>query len=166
MENLFEAQYIRTEADHKAWFSYLFWKRPVILVLNCVLALGFIANLISLIIFVEEIFYVRLLVPLYFALQILNYCRAVKTAVARDKETFAGKPISIHIGINEDTIHYTFVDVRTVGIPLGSIKRAFFTKYGVFLLSEAKIVYALPAASFTKGTPAELKVFLSGKGIR
>jgi len=59
-----------------------------------------------------------------------------------------------------------YIGQATVGIPLGSIKRAFFTKYGVFLLSEAKIVYALPAASFTKGTPAELKVFLSGKGIR
>ena len=169
MEPLFENRYTQDESFFKEFYRYIFFCRPIDVVLYVFLGIDLIACVIGCILFgapvLREVWELFLFVPLFFGVMIFVYFMQVK-AVLKQRKELQPEPAEVCLTVTQDTVELSSPEEPTRSIPLTKIKRVFQTKNYLFLRSESKLCYGFRKDAFTKGSTVEMMLFLKEKGIK
>ncbi len=165
MEILFENTFVRTKEIIKETYSYLFFKRPVVLIAYALMALIFLFCLWEGVIYGWYNTFVLVFVPVYFALRIWSYHRNVNTMAKRDLEQF-GSEITVTNTVTEQYLQCKSLNGFDIKLEYDHIKKAHMTKNLIILHSKANLLYIFHKAFFTVGTADEFVEFLKGKEIK
>lgn len=128
MDVLFENSYIRSRETAKDLYRYICFKRPFIITFDILLGLSFITNIIIWIGGDTATYGVLVFVPIFYAFQIMQYVRAVKTMVKRDNELANSAAATINTIVTNDTVKYISSYGSVNEIPLNKIKKVIKTK--------------------------------------
>lgn len=165
MEILFENKYTRDKEWAKNVYSYIHFRRPIIIVFDVIFALYLIIGVFNSIT-TRSIDWYHILIPIiWFILVVLIYARNVKTVIKRDLELHE-KAIEVNIKVTEDLI----IQVQSTGsefqLNYCDIKKVVQTKKYIYLWSKTNMLYSFKKDSFTRGNLEEFLCFLEKKGIK
>lgn len=166
MEVLFENCYVRNKKLAKELYWYIYFQRPLSVVINIVLTLCFLAQLL---LYIwdpcqSDMTYL-LFTPVYFLVCLLRYAVNVRTMVKRDKEIH-GSEISVSTIITDEYIQSTISNGGVNKLEYQNIKYAKKTKNLILLLSKAGLIYITQRDAFSVGTEDAFLMFLRDKGIK
>lgn len=165
MEPLFENRYIRDRSLMKDFYrrSMLMSPAAIILYLACLYCLW---NTIE-ILYLADFFYPGYLLLAVFVLGLVwfGYRRNVNLTLKRDLELNNGQPIAQHIVVTEQGFTAHGIN-GSQEVTFNTIKKVRKTRKLILLITNARLVWVFPKASFTRGTPDEFLAFLKTKGFK
>ena len=166
MEILFENSYVRNKKLAKELYWYIYYQRPVHIVINIIMILCFFAQILLLIWkpYLSNIGYL-MFIMLYFLLCFLRYIANVKAMIKRDKEIH-GSEISVTAIVTDEYIQWTASNGSVNKLEYPNIKYAKKTKKLILLRSKAGLIYIFSRDSFSIGTEDAFLLFLKDKGIK
>ena len=168
METIFENQYIRSKEFFNKYYCYVFFKRPVSIVVNILYVLMFVIGIL-LTIFqggLFSIFYICF--PLLLrSTTILRFLRGKKLRYNQDLETNCGVPVEIRLSVTENEIEILNIskESKTI-IPFTQIKKLIRTKNLYIMITQSKLGIIFVKDCFIKGTFEEFERFLNNKGFK
>ena len=167
MEILFKNKFVRSKQMLKEIYAYYFFKRPLIIVCDILIAFCLLNELIFTFLlesFVPNpyIFLVAIVLPV---LEFLLYRINVNAQTKRDLETFKNPP-TIEIAFTNDCITYNVADTSNTTLDYSSIKLAVVTKSCIGLITKANLLYMVKKDSFTVGNLDDFLTFIKSKGIK
>ena len=173
MESIFENEYTHTEDYYSEYLSYLYFKKPIMMILHIIFVLLFILGILCALFPIffqvsQTSIIVFIIAPIIFlSADIYKFYKAKAIAYKRDQEIGKGKLLEIKLFVTENEIYgiSNFSDLQT-SIELSKIKKVVQTKNYYICISEAKLTYDFKKDSFTKGTTKEFEQFLKNKGFR
>lgn len=172
MDSLFENQYKCTKKYFQEFYSYFYFKKPIIIVINLLLFFGFILGILSLtfshIFFTENLVGGYIFLPIFvWIFKIIQYKRGVKTRYNQDLERNNGEPFETKIIVTDDGIDVGYLNSKEMThIGYSKIKKIVKTKKYYILMTEAKLCCVFKKDGFIKGTIEDFLLFLSSKGIK
>lgn len=168
MESIFENQYTVSKDFYNEFFTYSYFKKPPLLFLNLLLAVGFIGEVVFLITgHRNNSINFIVIVPLFWAINLIRFLRAKKNSIGSDFETNNGKPHEVkYIVTNEGINCYSITTGADIKIAFSLIKKAYITKNYYVLITPSKQCWIFKKDGFTKGSPNDFLPFLASKGIR
>ena len=165
METKFENKYVRDKEWAKDIYGYLYFKRPVMIVLYAVMALYLsfgIYNTVRM----NSIDRYFIIVPVGFGIMIaVLYYRSISAILKRDIEMH-GKAIETVVTVTDEVIKHSTSVGSEYFLNYVDVKKAVQTKNYVYLWSKANLFYSLKKDSFTQGNADEFISFLIAKGIK
>ena len=165
MEIVFENNYTRNKDTAKELYRYLYFQKPLFIVLDIFLAFTFVINVVY--IFIGEAYNLSILIgnPIVFILQTFLYFSHINAMVKRDRE-LCKNGITIHTIVTNDYVQSTssLGDVNT--LEYSNIQHVAQTKHLLLLFTKAKLIYILKKDAFTKGNGEDFLAFLKEKGIK
>lgn len=168
MEPLFENKYVKDSVMYKEYYSYYFFKRPILIVCDVILAVFLIQSLIHFIIYGLSTLNLYIVIGAVFAVsfQFINYYRFNSLAVKRDKEMSGGKTIENHFTVTDDSIKLIASNGAMGELDYSSIKNVICTKNFIVVQSKARLGYIFKKDGFIKGNAESFIKFLTSKGIK
>ena len=163
---LFENTHLRDRKFFKAFYTFYFFKRPILTALYIVMALSVAVNLISFFLGEKDSLQWTIAPILWFLLVLFLWWRNIKVATARQKESGNGEVIVYTIKIFEDRILYKTSLGTTMIFEIAGIKRIDCTKSYLLLRTTAYQIIPIEKDCFTKGTYEEFCDFLRTKGYK
>ena len=165
MERLFENTYVRDIEWAKDIYSYLYFRRLIMIVINILMLLYLFAGIYN---SVAESFadWYFILVPIiWFPVVVFAYRKNVKTAINRDLELH-GQPIEVTVIVTEDVIKQSQSTGSEFQLNYRDIKKAVQTKKYIYLLSKTSTIYSFKKSAFSIGCLNDFLTFLKSKGIK
>jgi hypothetical protein len=163
METLFENRYERTKEFYKEFYSYSYFKNPVLIALNIVFAV--ILLLYFLVFPPSQInnFMISFIVVLFIA-QVFRYKRVIDISYKRDLECNQGEPASILMALtNEEIGIHQIQQDSTLHFSYHDIKKVITTKNYYAAITKANLIIAFKKDGFVVGAPEECLTFLKNK---
>ncbi len=165
MEILFENKYTRDKEWAKDVYSYIYFRRPIIIVLDIIFALYILIGIYNSITS-NVIDWVHILIPIVWCLfGVLVYSRNVNTVIKRDLELH-GKAIEVTVTVAEDIIKQSQSTGSEFQFNYCDIKKVVKTKKYIYLWSKTNMIYSFKSDSFSLGTVEEFLMFLKNKGLK
>ena len=165
MEKQFESRFVRDTALAKEIYQYLFFKKPLNMVLDILMVLVFVVNLtVSILTQVWNNGLFLFVIPAFFGYQIYLYRKAVKTMVEQEKEINNGAHISVVITADEEGFTQTTSTGTESVLKYGDIKKVMLTKHLLLIQSYENLLYTIRKDAFTQGTAEEFLTLLKEKG--
>lgn len=165
METLFENKYIRDEDWAKDSYSYLYFRRPIIIALHLVFLLYLIIGIYNSITTKSFDWYFILLPVFWCVLIAFLYNRSVKTIIKRDLK-MNGKPIEVTVTVTEERLEQTHSAGAGYNLNYEDIKKVVQTEKYIYLWSKTSLFYSLKKDAFSSGNAEEFLMFLKSKGIK
>lgn len=164
MEILFENVCVRNRDVTKEIYGYYYFRRRLSVVLNIILALALLGNAAAFLLEGETAnWYVTVFLAAFFAFQIINYYKTVKTVVMRFEET---GQTQITTTVTDEFMQITSPGGATGKMEYCHVNKVFQTKNLIILETKAKLFYVFAKDGFTKGSSQEFIAFLQTKGIK
>jgi hypothetical protein len=164
-EILFRNNYVRSKEMAKEIYRYYFFKRKPLVICYIFLSISLSANIAFAVTGKVYNTPVIILVLLFFAFQIVSYCRYVNSTIKRDNEVH-GKEIEVETIVTESFIQNTASTGAVNKVQYDKIKYAVQTKNYILLHSRANLIYIFKNSSFEVGTKDQFILFLRVKGIK
>ena len=164
MEEKFRCEVRHSEALYKELYSYMFFKRPIYVIIYILLGLCLLDWVLLLTVLGETNYLLILVIVAFFVLEYYLYSSSVKNAVKRGKEMYGGFAQD-EVVIYDDKLTLTGTKGVTVELPLNKVKKIYVLKNLIVLMSDAKLMYIMTKSGFTLGTSDEFLDFLREKGI-
>lgn len=165
MEVLFENSYTRDKEWAKDAHSYIYFRQPIMIVLDIIFALYVIIGIDNSII-TKSIDWSYVLFPLiWYAFIVLVYIRSVNIAVKRDLEMH-GKAIEVTVIVANDIIKQSQSTGSEYQLNYCDIKKAVQTKKYIYLQTKANLLYSFNKDGFSIGNEKDFLMFLKNKGIK
>lgn len=169
---MFENSYICTKKFYKEYYRGIYFKKPIMIILNIILIISFVINVLSIIfpqlsnidIHTEQLYIANVLVIL--CIEIYIYIKKVNLAYNKDLERNNGNDIEVKLVINEENIKILDNLENDTNIEFKNIEKLIKTKNYYILVSKAKLGIALKKDGFIKGTANEFEEFLKQKKIK
>ena len=166
MEIRFENNYERTPAVMKEIYRFLFFKRPVNIVLYILLG-GIVAwNVVSTLLSGDYRFTACVYVLIFLVMQFVMYRNAVRNAISRDKAQFGVEGLSVHTQVSEEGIRCTYGERVAKPIELCNIKKVIKTKNLILLHTNTRLLLIFRKDNFTVGTQEEFLEYLRSNGLK
>ena len=165
MEILFENKYTRDKEWAKDIYSYICFRRPIIIVFDIIFALYIligIYNLITLNIVNWSFIFIPVIWCVYIS---FLYIRNVNTVINRDLEMH-GKAIDVTVTVAEDMIKQSQSNSSEFQLNYSDIKKVVQTKKYIYLFSKTNLIYSFKRDSFSIGVADEFILFLKDKGMK
>ncbi|MBR5783221.1 MAG: hypothetical protein IKY33_03235 [Clostridia bacterium] len=165
MEILFENKYTRDKEWAKDINSYIWFRRPIIIVLDIIFALYILIGIYNSITSnVVDWFYI--LIPIIWCVFVaFIYRKNVNTVIKRDLELH-GKAIEVTVTVAEDIIKQSQSTGSEFQLNYCDIKKVVQTKKYIYLWSKTNMLYSFKRNSFSFGAADEFLLFLKNKGIK
>lgn len=169
---MFENSYICTKKFYKEYYRGIYFKKPIIIILNIILIISFVINVLSIIfpqlsnidIHTAQLYIANVLVIL--CIEIYIYIKKVNLAYNKDLERNNGNDIEVKLVINEENIKILDNLENDTNIEFKNIEKLIKTKNYYILVSKAKLGIALKKDGFIKDTVNEFEEFLKQKKIK
>jgi len=171
MQTIFENQFICTKDYYKEYYKYIYFKKPIILIINIILSINFIVSILSMI-------FPKLVVLdantakaniatvlIVLCLQVYIFLRNKNLAYNRALERNKGNPMEVKLLIAEKDINIFINSKKDMSIEFTNIEKVIETKNYYILVSKAKQAISLKKDGFIKGTSKEFKEFLKQKKL-
>ena len=172
-EKLFECRFTHDMETRKELIKFLNFRLPRRKISLIALALLFVIQLtatILLTVWKSDSFFVywilTLIFPMYAALIVYSYFRAVSLYKKQVDELFGGKYPEVYLYFTETELHSKSSTSEEITVSMSSFDKVYKTDKFVILMTKAKVVHYFVKSGFVKGTPEELVAFLHGKGIK
>ena len=165
MEPKFKAQFNVTKELLKSLSFFMYFLRPIRIVLN-VLFLLYFANAVY--VFFAYYYYVTFglwFIPLVWAFEVYAYFRSINLSMKRYKETHNENSNATY-EFFDDHFESTATTGTEYNVDYSSIVKFTNNKKLVFLRSKARLIYWIPINSLEGGDLDEFKAFLKTKGIK
>lgn len=167
MDVLFENRLIRNKDVFKAFYQYLYFKKPFPIVMFCICGIIVTRYLLRLLFLQYFVFDILVIYPIvYIPLLLIAYSVAVNTSVKRDIEQFGTSALLITTSFKNDSLCCTYGEVQTAPVMLDQIKKVVTTKKLILIFSKAKLCYILDKDNFTIGKLNDFIDFLRNKGLK
>ena len=166
METQFENNYERTPAVMKEIYRFLFFKRPVNIVLYSILGAIVLWNVISTLIAGEYRFTACVYVLIFLLMQFVMYRNAVRNAIARDRAQFGTEGLPVHTQVSEEGIRCTYGERVAKPIELCNIRKVIKTKNLILLHTQTRLLLIFDKNNFTVGTQEEFLEYLRSNGLK
>ena len=163
---LFENVHVRDRKFFKEFYTFFFFKRPILIALYMIMALSITVNLISFFLGEKDSLLWTITPILWFLLVLFLWWRNIKVATARQKESGNGEWIVYTIKILEDRILYETSLGTTMEFGMGKIKRISRTKSYLLLRTSASQIIPIQKDAFEQGTYEDFCEFLRSKGYK
>lgn len=171
METIFLNQFICTKDYYKEYYEYIYFKKPVMVIITIILSINFIISLLSIVFpkwnlldtITAEVNIATVLIVL--CIQIYTFFRNKNLAYNRSLEGNQGKPIEVKLFITEKGISIYADSEKDKNIDFTNIEKTIQTKNYYILITKAKLAIALKKDGFHKGTAKEFKEFLKQKNL-
>ena len=165
MDKLFENKYTRDKEWAKDIHRYLYFRRPVMIVIHILYVLSLVVGIYTSII-TSSVFWFGLLFPIFWCVLIIFlYNTNVNITTERDFELH-GKAIDVTVTVAEDKIKQSQSTGSEYQLNYCDIKKAIQTKKYIYLWSNTNLIYSLKKDSFTFGAADDFLLFLNSKGIK
>jgi len=165
MEILFENKYTRDKEWAKDIYSYISFRRPIIIVIDILFALYAIIGIYNSIV-THSIDWYHILVPIIWCIfVVLIYVRNVKTVIKRDLELH-GRAVEVTVIVTDDIIKQLQSTGSEFQLNYCDIKKVVQTKKYIYLWSKTNMLYSFKKDSFIRGNLEEFLCFLEKKGIK
>ena len=168
METRFKNKFVRDENTAKEIYGYWYFKKPLMVVVDAVLApyslsciLGFIVDFES----AKESMPIFIMILLFAVFIFISYRSQVKAFVQRDKEMSGGEPICCEISVSDDEMTLTALESRSP-VSVSNLKSAFITKNYIVVITKARLMFIFKKDAFTQGDAEGLIAFLKEKGVK
>lgn len=165
MEVLFENKYTRDKEWAKDIYGYIYFRRPMMIVLSIIFLLYLLIGIYNLMIACAVDWFYIFFPVAWYAYIAFSYRRIARTVINRDLEMH-GKAIEVTVTVSEDVIKQTQSTGSEFQLNYGGIKRAVQTKKYVYLWSKTNMLYSLKKESFSLGSTDDFIFFLKNKGIK
>ena len=165
MDILFENSHVRNREVAKEIYGYYYFRRRINIFAYLLLGLGFIANLLDLIVYGSCDVTIFILIPFVALLPVFCYISQVRAMVNRDKE-LCGKEIEVRLVVTESAMEYSASTGALCKVGLDRIRSAVQTKNLILLRSRSNILYIFRKDGFTVGRKEDFIAFLKGRGIK
>lgn len=165
MEILFKNNHAMKKELAKEIYRYFYFQRKLYIVIYILLAIGFVLNLVSVVLSPSYFDVVMLICILAVAvIPVWLYFIQVNSLIKRNIEMY-GKEIEVEVIVTEDFIQNTFSTGAVNKLEYYKIKRAVQTKNLILLYTKANLVYTLRKDAFEIGTKEGFIAFLKSKNI-
>ena len=165
MEILFENKYTRDKDWAKDIYSYIYFRRPIIIVLDIIYALYLLIGIYNSITS-NVVDWVPILIPIIWcAFVAFIYRKNVNTVIKRDLELH-GKAIEVTVTVAEDIIKQSQSTGSEFQLNYCDIKKVVETKKYIYLWSKTNMLYSFKRNSFSFGAADDFLLFLKNKGIK
>ncbi|MBE6628900.1 MAG: YcxB family protein [Ruminococcaceae bacterium] len=165
-EVLFENIHVRDGKFFKEFYSFTFFKRPLLIALYVSMVLSVITNVVSFIMGTRERLVWTIGPILWFLLIFFIYKRNVSVGLKRQMEDGNGKLIVYTVKVLEDRILYKTSLGTEMTFELQKIKRVNCTKSYLLLQTFAYQMIPVQKDCFTKGSYEDFCEFLRAKGYK
>lgn len=165
MEIKFENKYLRDKEWAKDIYGYMYFKRPLMIVIYAVMALYLAFGIYNTVRYgyIDRYF---LIVPIGFSIMIaFLYNKNVTVTLKRDMEIH-GKAIETSVTVTDEVIRHSTSLGSEYFLNYVDVKKAVQTKKFIYLWSKANMFYSLKKDAFTQGSAEEFIAFLNTKGIK
>ncbi len=146
---------------------YLYLGRGANVALDVLVALG-VCSMIALVFLLEDytilIFAAALLA--IWSLQFVMYALAVKSLLKSFDEISNGKELWVDFIVTESNAWVTSSVGEDYGVEFGKIKKIVVKNKTILIITQAKLVYAVPADSFVLGDAVSFLNFFKAKGVK
>lgn len=165
MQILFENKYTRDKELARDLYGYMYFRRPIMIVLDIMFALCLLIGIYNSIM-AGVVNWVYILWPIvYYAIAVWLYSMNVRAVIKRDLESH-GKPVEEIVTVSEDKIRLSQSTGAEYHLNYCDIKKVVQTKKYIYLLSKAKLIYSVKRDAFTIGDAATFLAFLKTKGLK
>ena len=165
MEVLFQNKHIRDKEWAKDINRYIYFKRPILIVIYILCVLYVFSGILMLIF--EQFFDFKLFIfpLLIFAFNLLVYNRNVNLLLKRDLE-MCGVTIEVTATVTDEAIMHVMSSGAQYILNYADIKKVVETKKYIYLWSKTNMLYSFKKDSFSVGDEEGFKAFLRNKGFK
>lgn len=168
---MFENSYICTKKFYKEYYRGIYFKKPIMIILNIILIISFVINMLSIIFpqlssidnYIIQTSIASALIII--CIEIYAYNKNVYLSYNKDLERNKGNAIEIKMVITEDSIDIINDIGRNTNIEFKNIEKVIKTKNYYILVSKAKLGISVKKDSFVKGTLKEFEELLKQKKL-
>ena len=164
MEKLFENKYTRDKEWAKDAYSYIHFRRPIIIVFDVLFALYLIIGVFNSITTRIIDWYFITIPFIWCILIVFLYSKNVNTILKRDLELH-GKVIEVNVTVTKDLIIQSQSTGSEFQLNYCDIKKVVRTKKYIYLCSKTNMLYSFKRDSFSIGVADDFLLFLKNKGI-
>lgn len=164
METLFENTYTRDGEWAKDCYGYIYFRRPIVIVLDVLAVLYLVWGVYDLA--VNSVINALGIFPFFWAvMSVLLYRKNCKLTMQRDFEMH-GRPIEMTTTLTNKGIAISQSTGALYRISYTDIKKVVQTKKYIYLWSKTNMFYPMKKDGFSVGNGEELLRFLRNKGIK
>lgn len=164
METLFENTYTRDREWAKDCYSYICFRRPIVIVMDVLAGLYLAWGVYDLA--VNSAINVLGIFPFFWAvMSVLLYRKNCKLTLQREFEVH-GRPVEITTTLTNDGIAISQSTGAQYRVSFNDIKTVVQTKKYIYLWSKTNMFYSLKKDGFSVGNGEDLLHFLRNKGIK
>ncbi len=165
MEILFENKYTRNKEWAKDVYGYMYFRRPIIIVLYILFAIYMFLGIYNSITY-NIVNWTYILIPIIWCVfGAFLYKRNVNTVIKRDLELH-GKEIEVTVTVTENIIKQSQSTGSEFQLNYSDIKKVVQTKKYLYLWSKTNLLYSFKRSSFSCGNADEFLLFLKNKGVK
>ena len=165
MEKLFENKYTRDKEWAKDVYGYIYFCRPVTIVLYVLFAVYAMIGIYSSITSDNAAWYYILIPVIWCAVTVFLYNKKVNAVIKRDL-ALHGKTIEVTVTAAEDRIKLSQSTGAEYELNYCDIKRVVQTRKYIYLWSKTNMSYSFKKNSFSCGDANEFLLFLRSKGVK
>lgn len=164
METLFENKLMRDAEWAKDCYGYIYFRRPIMIVLDVLAVLYLIWGVYDLV--VNSVINVVIIFPVFLVvLTTLVYRKNSKMSLKRDFEVH-GKAIEIVTTVTDKGVEMSMSTGALYRVSFNDIKKVVQTKKYIYLWSKTNTLYPLKKDSFSVGSAEDFLLFMRNKGIK
>lgn len=167
MKTLFKSSYVRSKKDVKIMCRYLYLGRGANIALNSLVMLG-VCSMLALAFLLKDysiLIFAAVLIAIW-SLQFVMYALAVKGLLKNFDEISNGKELRVDFIVTESNAWVTSSVGEDYGVEFGKIKKIVVKRKTLLVITQAKLVYAVPTDSFVLGNAASFLSFFKAKGVK
>lgn len=171
MEAFFENKFICTKDYYTEYYKYIYFKKPLIIIINLILCIGLLINVLSIIFpdllmenFETSVANIASILVIW-CVEIYVFVRNKDLAYKKDLEKNKGNPTEMQIVVTKEDIDVYTNTEKISNIDFKNIEKTVKTKNYYILISKAKLGIALKKDGFTKGTQNQFEEFLRKKNL-
>ncbi len=165
MEILFENKCVRNEEWAKDINKYIYFRRPIMIVLFALFALYLALGIYNLVAFSDFIWYLILFPVFWILFVIYLYKKNQRILLKRDLELH-GEPIEAVVTVTDEMIIYKQSTGSEFRLKYSDVKKAVHTSKYIYLWSKTNMLYSLKSDSFTVGNAEDFTAFLKSKSLK
>ncbi len=162
MKTLFENKYTRNKEWAKDLYCYIFFKRPIMIILSLAFFANFVYQIYNAITHKGFEWSLAIIVFLWFGYIAILYAKSVKSVIKRDLEVHS-KPIETTVIVTDESIKQSTSTGSEIVLNYSDIKKVAKTKKYIYLISKTNMYYTLKRDSFSVGDEKEIIDFLKNK---
>ena len=164
MDTLFECRYIRNGTLYREFYQHWFFKRPLMITVYVLFGIAFLSGVVDLV-WNFSVNAPLFICPFACCMMYFSYLSSVHNAKKRDLEMCNGKEPEVHITIYPEEMRCDISYGASVQLQLNSISKVVHLKNQFVLITEAKMLYAIPKDSFVNGNAVDFEQFLKERGL-